>query len=329
MGRSGKRIIVACLLAALGLMLFPPWRGTHYLEHRLLWNGRGSPDWSRLALELCLVAVIGILAAVGAPMVGRPSARALKGWFHRAGLVSGCAAVTILTLTAGYDAIINFSLLREYDRTVQEFQANTPLLQEAFPLSLSPTETVNGYQVEWNEPISNVHEAELMLHSLGCDDSGIQRATARFLSSSIPEYDSKTLTFEIGSTGENHADCLPKDIFDQVAGEQGVAAKPTTPQSGLIPEYREIGFDFRIESSEAAKRFFAPLPDWHTEALQHKIEVDRVPDWMKPGEPPAPWSFGEWLELRSSRLILVVGMLMFSASCFIFANRIDSLVIKN
>jgi hypothetical protein len=117
MGWSGKRIIVACLLtAALGLMLCPPWRGTHYIGHRLLWIGRGGLDWSRLALEFCLVAVIGALAAVTTPMAGRPSARALKVWFRRAGLVSGWAAITILALTAGYDAIIHVSLLRGYDR---------------------------------------------------------------------------------------------------------------------------------------------------------------------------------------------------------------------
>jgi len=37
-------------------------------------------------------------------------------------------------------------------------------------------------------------------------------------------------------------------------------------------------------------RFFGSSPDWYTEALQHNIEVARVPDWMKPGEMPASWS---------------------------------------
>jgi len=154
MNWSRKRIIVACLLtAALGLMLYPPWHGR---GHRLLWNGRGSLDWSRLALELCLVAVIGALAAVVAPMVGRPSARVLKVSFRRAGLVLGGAAALILVATAGYDGIVRFALLRDYNRKVQEFQAKEPLLQEAFPLDLRPTTTSNGYQIEWNIPISTL-----------------------------------------------------------------------------------------------------------------------------------------------------------------------------
>src|SRR5271166_3070375 len=119
MNWSRKRIIVACLLtAALGLMLYPPWHGR---GHRLLWNGRGSLDWSRLALELCLVAVVGALAAVVAPMVGRFSARARRVWFRRAGLVLGFAAVLILAATAGHDAVAYFSLWRDYDQKVLDF----------------------------------------------------------------------------------------------------------------------------------------------------------------------------------------------------------------
>ena len=138
-----------------------------------------------------------------------------------------------------------------------------------------------------------------MLRHLGWGVSDIQRAEAMFLSASAPEsYEIKTLDFLSSA-----------DIA--ASGAKGAF------------------FEFYILDGDSARRFFAPLPGWYTEALQHNIEVARVPDWMKPGEPPAPWSFGEWLELRSSRLILVVGMLMFSASCFIFANRIDSLVTKN
>src|SRR5271165_889052 len=107
MNWSGKRIAAACLLtAAVGLMLCPPWVGAYRHGHRLLWNGRGSLDWSRLVLELCLVAVIGVLTAVVAPMVGRPATGALKVWFRRAGLGLGCAAALILAATAGYDGIV-------------------------------------------------------------------------------------------------------------------------------------------------------------------------------------------------------------------------------
>jgi IS5 family transposase len=64
-----------------------------------------------------------------------------------------------------------------------------------------------------------------MLWSLGCDDRSIQRATARFLSASTPEYDNKTLAFGIRISGEKGRDCgLPKDIFDQVATKD--AASP-------------------------------------------------------------------------------------------------------
>ena len=54
------------------------------------------------------------------------------------------------------------------------------------------------------------------------------------------------------------------------------------------------------------------LPDWHAEALQYNIEVASVPDWMKPGEPPASFSFTEWLDSRSSGLVLIAGMLVFA-----------------
>jgi hypothetical protein len=351
MSQSGKRIAVACLLTlALGLMLCPPWRGTYYHGHRLLWNGRGSLDWSRLALELCLVAVIGALAAVVAPMVGRSSGRALRGSFRRAGLVFGCAAVLILAATAGYDGIVRFALLRDYNRKVQEFRAKGPLLQEAFPLDPSPTVVTNGYQIQWDNPISNVHEAELMLRSLGCDDRSIQRAMARLLSASTPEYNEKTLTFGLGVSGGKNGDCLPQDIFDKVTAEARATAKTApapqkaspkltgeitvnarditpAPPAGFTEDVptpaREIVFDFRIENSDAAKRFFAPLPDWYAEALQHNIEVSRVPDWMKPGEPPTSWSLGEWLDSRSSWLILAGGMLVLSTLCFLVARRID------
>lgn len=344
MNRSAKRMIVACLLtAAMGLMICPPWHGR---GHRLLWNGRGTLDWSRLALELCLVASIGALAAVVAPMVGRPSTRALKIWFRRAGLVLGCAAVLTLATTAGYDVIVRIVLLRDYSQEVRGFQAKEQLLQQAFPIE-PPVPTIPvaemevarqqqpiiASQIQWDESISNVHEAEIILRSLGCDDRSIQRATTRFLSASTPEYSNKTLMFEIGTTGEKHGDCPPKeDIFDQVAANAAPPSQAPPPPPGFtvdpselqfVPEYREIGFDFRIEDSDAAKRFFAPLPDWHSEALQHKIEVSRVPDWMKPGEPPAEWSLGEWLESRSSWLIPAAALLALSALCFVVASRID------
>jgi hypothetical protein len=89
------------------------------------------------------------------------------------------------------------------------------------------------------------------------------------------------------------------------------------------PGTKGASFEFYIEDRDAAKRFFGPLPDWYTEALQHNIEVARVPDWMKPGEPPAPGSFTDWLGSRSPWLILAAGMLAFSALCFVTAIRID------
>jgi len=120
---SRRQILAACLLtAALVLMLCPPWRGTYYHGHRLLWNGRGSIDWSRLALELCLVAIVGALAAIVAPMVGRSSTRALRVWFRGAGLLLGCAAALILAATAGHDAVVHFAFLREYDQRCRIFK---------------------------------------------------------------------------------------------------------------------------------------------------------------------------------------------------------------
>ncbi len=367
MSWSGKRIIVAGLLtAALGLMLCPPWRAGYYHGHRLLWRGRGSLDWSRLALEFCLVAVIGAIVAAVAPMIGRPSVRALKVWFHRAGLVMACAAVLILGAIGGYDAIVRFALLHDYNKKVREFQAKEPLLQEAFPLNpgnhLVPPPPP-GFDEDVYR-ISNFHEAELMLRSLSCDDRSVQRAMARFLSASTPGYDNKTLTFVIGTSGKKAGDCLAKDIFDKVTAEAGAAAKSSTPQAppgftvdepatpsqlppelrpaprkgrppirtkaGQIdfreyeePKAREIVFEFHIRDSDAAKLFFAPLPDWQIEALRRNIEVARVPDWMTPGEPPAPWSFTEWLDLRSPWLVLVAGMLVLSALSFVVARRID------
>jgi hypothetical protein len=180
-------------------------------------------------------------------------------------------------------------------------------------------------------PISNVHEAEFMLRSLGCDDRGIQRAMAWFLSVSTPEYDSKTRTFVIGASDGKGRNCLPKDIFDQDAAKAGAELAPATKQAaadidpsvGMIPKYREIGFDFQIRDSDAAKRFFAPLPDWYAEALQRNIEVGSVPDWMKPGEPPATWSFTAWLDSRSFWLILAAGMLGLSVLCLVVASRIN------
>jgi hypothetical protein len=258
-----------------------------------------------------------------------------------------CAAVTILALTAGYDAIVRFALLHDYNKEVQEFQAKGPLLQEAFPLDLAPTVVTNEIDFRPNNPITNVHEAEIMLRSLGCDDRAIQRAVALFLSASTPEYNEKTLTFGIGVSGGKNGDCLPQDIFDKVTAEARAAAKTASaPQKaspkvkwddGATPQLppgftldkpttREIVLDFRIENSDAAKRFFAPLPDWYAEALQHNIAVSRVPDWMKPGEPAAPWSFTDWLGSRSPWLILAAGVLAFGVLCFVVGSRIDRTV---
>jgi hypothetical protein len=353
MNWSRKRIIVACVLtAAIGLMLCPPWLGSYRRGHRLLWNGRGSLDWSRLALEFCLIVVIGALALVLAPMIGHPSIRALKTWFRRSGVALGCVAVVILAAVAGYDGIARVALVRDYNRSVQGFQAKEPLLREAFPLDLSPTITTDGYQIQWDNRISNVHEAELMLRTLGCDDHSLQQATARFLSASTPEYDDKTLSFGIGFSGEKSRGCALEDIFDKVSAQakrkgpgqfslSDVDAPPprklpppppgfieTVPPSSADAQtartpMREITFTFRVNDTDAAKRFFAPLPDWWAEALQHNIEVASVPDWMKPGEPPAPWSFSDWLGSRRSWLILAAGMLAASALCFVVAGRID------
>ncbi len=182
MNWSGKRIIVACLLtAALGLMLCPPWHGQ---GHRLLWNGRGSLDWSRLALELCLVAIIGALAAVVVPMVGRPSTRALEVWFRRAGVVLGCAAVLILAATAGHDGIARFALLRDYNQKVQEFPSQRAATTGS--VSSGPRPTRSARIPTLCHPFPTIHEAEIMLRSLGCDDRNISTRWREFLSTSRP-----------------------------------------------------------------------------------------------------------------------------------------------
>jgi len=245
-----------------------------------------------------LVAIVGALAAIVAPMVGRSSTRALRVWFRGAGLLLGCAAALILAATAGHDAVVHFAFLREYDQRVQDFQEKAPLLRQAFPtdlaLPLDPSLragrlSADGFLVC---SISNVHEAEFMLRRIGWRDSDIQRATAQFLSASATEsYSPKTLRFLSSSE---------------------IAASGTKGAS----------FDFSIRDADAAKRFFAPLPDWYTEALQHNIEVARVPDWLKPGEPSASWSFTEWLDLRSTWLILASGMLVLSVLGFVVGSRI-------
>jgi len=191
-----------------------------------------------------------------------------------------------------------------------------------------------------------------MLRSLGCDDRGIQRAIARFLSASTPEYGTKTLTFVIGASDGTGGNCLPKSVLDydalakqageiasaplvelkssdvEVASPKKAKKQAAAPKDLDFRPYRErgIGFDFQIRDSDAAKRFFAPLPDWHTEALQHKIEVARVPDWMKPGAPPASWSFTDWLDSRSPGLILAAGVLAFGVLCFVVGSRIDRIL---
>jgi hypothetical protein len=169
-------------------------------------------------------------------MVGRPSTRALGVWIRRAVLVFGCAAVLILAATAGHDAVAHFSLLRDYHQRVQDFQAKAPLLRQAFPLDpalpLDPSLragrlSADGFLVC---SISNVHEAEFMLRRIGWRDIDIQRATAQFLSSSVPEsYSPKTLRF------------LSSDEI-ALSGTKGAS------------------FEFYIRDSDAAKRFFAPLP---------------------------------------------------------------------
>lgn len=149
----------------------------------------------------------------------------------------GSAAVSILAAIVGYDGTVRIVLLRDYAQEVREFQAKEPLLQEAFPLDLSTTATTNGYQVQWDNPISNVHEAELMLRSLDGDDRSVQHAIARFLSASTPEYNNKTLTFEIGTTGEKHGDCLTKeDIFDQIASNAKAPKGTLAPPPGFDEE---------------------------------------------------------------------------------------------
>ena len=85
-------------------------------------------------------------------------------------------------------------------------------------------------------------------------------------------------------------------------------------------------FDFQIKDNDAAKRFFDPLPDWYVEALQQRIEVGSVPGWMKPGDPPGPGSFADWLDSRSPWLILSAGMLALSALCFVVGRRIHTTV---
>jgi hypothetical protein len=57
--------------------------------------------------------------------------------------------------------------------------------------------------------------------------------------------------------------------------------------------------------------------------MQHNIEVARVPVWMKPGEPPAAWSFTDWLYSRRSWLFAAAGILILSALCFVVGSRID------
>ena len=299
MSWSGKRIVVACLLvAALGLMLCPPWLGVYHRSHRLLWNGRGNLDWSRLALELCLVAIIAALAAVVAPMFGRPSARTLKAWLHRASLVLGCAALLTLASVAGYDVIARLSLVRDFDRKVQDFKSKAPLLRQGFPLGPAPALDSSLRAGRFSADgllvcsISNIHEAEFMLRRIGWRDSDLPKASALFLSASEPDSQRKTLTFLSGS-----------DLA--MSGTKGAS------------------FEFYIEDRDAAKRFFGPLPDWWTEALGDNIEVARVPDWMKPGDPPAEWSFTDWLGSRAPWLVLITGMLALSALCFVLGRRID------
>ncbi len=276
MNWSAKRIVVACpLTAALALMICPPWVGAYRHGHRLLWNGRGSLDWSRLVLELCLVAVIGALAAVVAPMLGRPGAGTLKVWVRRAGLVLGCAAVLIVAATAAYDAIVYFTQLGHYERRVGEFRTESKVLEQAFPL-IPSDDSDRSISIL----ISNFYEAEIVLRRFGYSEQEIQWAKGQFL---VKQYE--------GSVG-----------------------------FAFNNPVREIWFGF---DRYAGERFFAPLPKWHTEALQHNIQVARVPYWMNPGEPPAPLTFTGWLGSRSPVVILAAGMLVLSVLCFVAAGRID------
>lgn len=225
------------------------------------------------------------------PAGGRPGIDALS--------ALGCTAVLVLAATAGYDAIVRVTLLRDYDRKIQDFQAKAPLLRQAFPLDpallMDPSLRAGRLSADGFLAcsISNVHEAQFMLRRIGWLDSDIPRATAMFLSASVPEsYAPKTLRF------------LSSDEV-ATSGTKGAS------------------FEFYIRDEDAAKRFFGPLPDWYAEALQHNIEVSRVPDWMKPGEPPASLSFTEWLDSRSSWLILAAGMLVLSLFCFVAGSGID------
>jgi hypothetical protein len=61
--------------------------------------------------------------------------------------------------------------------------------------------------------ISNVHEAEHVLRSMGCAGDQSQRATARFLAASQPDYEKKTLTLAA------RKDWTLGDIFDAVGDE--------------------------------------------------------------------------------------------------------------
>ena len=279
MNWSRNRVIVACLLTTvLGLMLCPPWRGTYYHGHRLLWNGRGNLDWSRLALKLCLVAVTGALAVVAAPIAGRSLAAAPRVWLCRVGLALGCAAVLTVAATAAYDEIGYFTQLRRYDQRVEEFRTEAKVLQQAFPLIPSDDSDRTIFIL-----ISNFHEAEIVLRRFGYSEQEIQWAKGQFL---VKQYE--------GSVG-----------------------------FAFNNPMREIWFGF---DRYAGERFFAPVPEWHTEALQHNIQVARVPYWMKPGEPPARLSFTGWLDSRSTVVILAAGTLVLSVLCFVVGSRIDRTV---
>ncbi len=322
-----KRVIAAVLLfAALGLMIYPPWRGRYgYSGHRLLWGQRGgNPDWAHLLLELCLLGAVGVLAALLAPIAERCSLATLKIWLQRVGLVLGCAAVLLVAVKAGYAGIAYYMQVRAYEAKVREFRAKTALLREAFPMqraqspaippppagfdeevplpeqkkrgksaktgtdifdqaAASPQDTLPVYE------ITNFHEAEFILRRLGWGGNDIQRVTGMFLSATVPEsYQPKRLSF-LSS--------------DEVA------------RSGT----KGASIEFYIRDDDAAKRFFAPLPDWYAEALRQNIEVSRVPEWMKPGEPP---TFPDWLDWQTLWITPALVALALGVICFVTSRRL-------
>lgn len=231
------------LLAALGLMVYPPMRVNVYaVRHHFLWGYYGGRPvaWGNLALEFCLLMVIAVLALTAWPIVGSWRAKRLR----RAAIVLASAGGLLIAGHCAFHGAAYIIALRHYRTQVQDFRNRLSYLQRVYPLIRRD---------RTDHLIKNIAEGEYLLRRFRYSERQIAIAHERLMLAG----DWEPLHFDVSNPpvdeiylvpqrSSQYLDPLPAWYSEALAQGVGVGFVPDTMKPGTEPQLYLLPFPLAI-----------------------------------------------------------------------------------